>query len=85
MRNYYLENKSSLVKTNEGDLILDSHKLSYHYERVEAWENGEKIPPIPFVEHLSIFKFWDIQMLTTLPRYLISLKKNPCLTSIKYV
>ena len=42
----YLENKSSLVKTNEGDLILDSHKLSYHYERVEAWENGEKISPV---------------------------------------
>ena len=34
------------VKTNEGDLILDNHKVSYHYERVEAWENGEKIAPI---------------------------------------
>ena len=27
-------------------LILDSHKLSYHYDRVELWENGEKIPPV---------------------------------------
>lgn len=34
------------VKTNEGDLILDNHKVSYHYERVKAWENGEKIAPI---------------------------------------
>ena len=42
----YLENKDSLIRTNEGDLILDSHKLSYHYERVEAWENGEKIAPV---------------------------------------
>jgi len=34
------------VSTREGDLILDSHKLSYHYDRVEMWENGEKIAPI---------------------------------------
>ena len=27
-------------------LILDSHKLSYHYDRVEAWENGERIAPV---------------------------------------
>ena len=38
--------KSNLINTKEGDLILDSHKLSYHYDRVEAWENGEKIAPI---------------------------------------
>ena len=34
------------VKTKEGALILDSHKLSYHYERVKAWENGEQIAPV---------------------------------------
>ena len=34
------------VKTAEGNLILDSHKLSYHYDRVEAWENGERIAPV---------------------------------------
>ena len=34
------------VKTNQGNLILDSHKVSYHYDRVEAWENGEKIAPV---------------------------------------
>ena len=34
------------IKTNEGDLILDSHKVSYHYDRVAAWENGEQIAPI---------------------------------------
>ena len=31
------------VSTNEGSLILDSHKLSYHYDRVKKWENGEQI------------------------------------------
>ena len=36
----------NVVSTKEGDLILDSHKLSYHYDRVEAWENGEKIAPV---------------------------------------
>ena len=34
------------VDTNEGKLILDSHKLSYHYERVKEWELGKKIAPI---------------------------------------
>ena len=34
------------VKTREGSLILDSHKLSYHYDRVKAWENGEQIAPV---------------------------------------
>ena len=26
------------IKTKEGNLILDSHKLSYHFERVKAWK-----------------------------------------------
>ena len=34
------------VITREGKLILDSHKLPYHFDRVEAWENGEKIAPV---------------------------------------
>jgi MoaA/NifB/PqqE/SkfB family radical SAM enzyme len=34
------------VDTKDGKLILDSHKLSYHYDRVQAWENGERIAPI---------------------------------------
>ena len=34
------------VDTSEGKLILDSHKLSYHFDRVEAWEQGERIAPI---------------------------------------
>lgn len=29
-----------------GDLILDSHKLMWHKERVEAWLRGERIAPI---------------------------------------
>jgi MoaA/NifB/PqqE/SkfB family radical SAM enzyme len=37
---------NSLVNTKEGVLILDSHKVSYHYDRVEAWENEEKIAPV---------------------------------------
>ena len=42
-----LKNKeSNPVETKEGALILDSHKLSYHYERVKAWESGERVAPI---------------------------------------
>ena len=41
-----MSEKNSLVKTKEGVLILDSHKVSYHYDRVEAWENEEKIAPV---------------------------------------
>jgi MoaA/NifB/PqqE/SkfB family radical SAM enzyme len=37
---------SSAVQTREGALILDSHKLSYHIDRVEAWEAGERIAPV---------------------------------------
>ena len=44
--NQNLDNINNSIKTKEGDLILDSHKVSYHYDRVEAWENGEKIAPI---------------------------------------
>ena len=34
------------VETKEGALILDSHKLSCHYDRVQAWEAGERIAPV---------------------------------------
>ena len=34
------------VDTPDGKLIFDSHKLSYHYDRIEQWENGEKIAPV---------------------------------------
>ena len=37
---------NNTVNTKEGKLILDSHKLSYHYDRVKAWENGERIAPV---------------------------------------
>lgn len=37
---------TAAVQTREGALILDSHKLSYHYDRVEAWEAGERIAPV---------------------------------------
>jgi MoaA/NifB/PqqE/SkfB family radical SAM enzyme len=34
------------VATQSGNLILDSHKLSHHFERVQAWEAGERIAPV---------------------------------------
>lgn len=37
---------SEAVQTREGALILDSHKLSYHIRRVDAWEAGERIAPV---------------------------------------
>ena len=37
---------SAAVQTREGALILDSHKLSWHYDRVSAWEAGERIAPV---------------------------------------
>ncbi|MEI6070376.1 MAG: radical SAM protein [Verrucomicrobiae bacterium] len=37
---------SAAVQTKDGVLILDSHKLSYHADRVEAWEAGERIAPV---------------------------------------
>lgn len=37
---------TNAIETKEGALILDSHKLSYHYDRVQAWEAGERIAPV---------------------------------------
>lgn len=28
------------------ELVLDSHKLGCHFDRVEAWEAGERVPPV---------------------------------------
>ena len=33
--------KNNAVNTKEGKLILDSHKLPYHFDRVKAWEDGD--------------------------------------------
>ena len=33
-------------QTKDGELILDSHKLSFHMDRIKAWENGDKIAPV---------------------------------------
>jgi MoaA/NifB/PqqE/SkfB family radical SAM enzyme len=41
-----LEVSKNSVKTKDGELILDSHKLGYHFDRVEAWESGEQISPV---------------------------------------
>ena len=38
------ENNST--KTKDGTLILDSHKLAYHFDRIEAWQNREQIAPV---------------------------------------
>jgi MoaA/NifB/PqqE/SkfB family radical SAM enzyme len=37
---------SEPIETSDGVLILDSHKLSYHMDRVDAWEAGERIAPV---------------------------------------
>lgn len=37
---------SDAVQTQHGKLILDSHKLSYHMDRVLQWEAGERIAPV---------------------------------------
>jgi MoaA/NifB/PqqE/SkfB family radical SAM enzyme len=37
---------NNYIETKEGKLILDSHKLSYHYDRVEKWEADNRIAPI---------------------------------------
>jgi len=37
---------SKSIMTNDGELILDSHKLSYHTDRVNSWESGERIAPV---------------------------------------
>ena len=37
---------SASVQTQEGELILDSHKLAYHMDRVNAWSAGERIAPV---------------------------------------
>jgi MoaA/NifB/PqqE/SkfB family radical SAM enzyme len=41
-----MENLKNGTVTKDGLLILDSHKLSYHYDRVQQWENGEQIAPV---------------------------------------
>ena len=38
--------EKNTVLTKEGNLILDSHKLAYHYNRVKAFENGERVAPV---------------------------------------
>lgn len=34
------------VETPSGQLVLDSHKLPFHFERVRSWEEGERIAPV---------------------------------------
>ena len=47
MNNININNiKNNSVQTKQGKLILDSHKLSFHYDRIEKWENNELIPPV---------------------------------------
>ena len=41
-----MNKQNNAVNTKEGTLILDSHKLPYHYDRVKAWDNGEQIAPV---------------------------------------
>ena len=41
-----MNHQNNAVNTKVGTLILDSHKLPYHFDRVKAWENGESIAPV---------------------------------------
>lgn len=42
-----IEHKESApVNTKDGLLILDSHKLSYHFDRVQTWEMGDRVAPV---------------------------------------
>lgn len=41
-----LGTSSNGVATQSGTLILDSHKLPFHFDRVEAWAEGERIAPV---------------------------------------
>ncbi len=41
-----LKTSQSGVFTKEGKLILDNHKLSYHFDRFEKWRSGEDIAPV---------------------------------------
>ena len=34
------------IETKEGTLSLDSHRLSYHYDRLEKWFNNEIVAPV---------------------------------------
>ena len=45
MNNHKFVDKNA-IETREGRLIVDSHKLSYHYDRVQAFLNGERIAPV---------------------------------------
>lgn len=38
--------EKNTVLTKDGNLILDSHKLAYHFDRVKAFETGERIAPV---------------------------------------
>ena len=37
---------SVLLQGDSPALVLDSHKLGLHMDRVEAWDRGERIPPV---------------------------------------
>ena len=41
-----IKTSPSGVNTSEGNLILDNHKLSYHYQRFQDWVNGSKVAPV---------------------------------------
>ena len=34
------------IQTKEGLLRLDGHKLAWHYDRVQAWEMGDRFSPV---------------------------------------
>ena len=60
------------ISTKDGNLILDSHKLSHHFDRVQAWEAGERIAPVSVdISGLgpvgSTFSAWFDSFSTSIP------------------
>ena len=45
-RTYKMPIKGKEVETSSGKLVLDSHKLDFHHERVISWESGERIAAV---------------------------------------
>ena len=42
---------NTLSKNDKKELLLDGTKISWHKERIAAWERGERIAPITIDMH----------------------------------
>ena len=70
--------------TDHTELILDGTKLQWHWERVEAWERGERIAPITIDMALTRAcnsEFSILENPSSL-RCVLSTKRTPLLSSL---